>query len=82
MYLQRIADELKRTLSTQFRIANIKGMGKIEIEYYSQDARIARLIELRVNDGNVERVRMLINNKCMKLLSNPVIKNFQVNIGR
>jgi len=45
-YLKQIADELKRTLSTQVRIVNKKGKGKIEIEYYSQDEleRVSRIL--------------------------------------
>lgn len=46
LYLKQIADELKRTFSTQVRIVNKKGKGKIEIEYYSQDEleRLARIL--------------------------------------
>lgn len=36
-YVRQIADELKRSLSTQVRIIYNKGKGKIEIEYYSED---------------------------------------------
>ncbi len=36
-YIRQIADELKRSLSTQVRIIYNKGKGKIEIEYYSED---------------------------------------------
>jgi ParB family chromosome partitioning protein len=45
-YLKQITDELKRTLSTQVRIVNKKGKGKIEIEYYSQDEleRVSRIL--------------------------------------
>jgi len=54
----------------------LNNLGFIEVE----DARIGKLIELRLNDESVEKVRERVNDMCMKLLSNPVIENFEVNI--
>jgi phosphoribosylformylglycinamidine synthase subunit PurS len=44
------------------------------------DARIGKLIELTVSDGSAESVRERVNEMCMKLLSNPVIENFDIDI--
>ena len=44
------------------------------------DARIGKLIELSVRDGSSENVRERVGEMCMKLLSNPVIENFEINI--
>lgn len=54
----------------------LNNLGFKEVE----DARIGKLIELRLNDESVEKVRERVNDMCMKLLSNPVIENFEVNI--
>lgn len=54
----------------------LNNLGYTEVE----DARIGKLIELRLNEGSAERVRERVNDMCMKLLSNPVIEDFEVNI--
>ena len=54
----------------------LNNLGYDEVE----DARIGKLIELRVSDGSAENVRERVNEMCMKLLSNPVIENFEINI--
>lgn len=45
-----------------------------------RDARVGKLIELRINDGSAERVRERVDEMCRKLLSNPVIEDFVVNV--
>jgi len=37
IYLKQVVDELKNSLSTQVRIVDKQGKGKIEIDYYSSD---------------------------------------------
>jgi len=54
----------------------LNNLGFKEVE----DARIGKLIELRLNDESVENVRERVKDMCTKLLSNPVIENFEVNI--
>ena len=54
----------------------LNNLGFKEVE----DARIGKLIELRLNDESVEKVRERVNDMCTKLLSNPVIENYEVNI--
>lgn len=49
-YVKRIADELKRSLSTQVRIIYNKGKGKIEIEYYS-DEELERLSSMLLENS-------------------------------
>ncbi len=44
------------------------------------DARVGKLIELRIKDGSAESVRSRVDEMCRKLLSNPVIEDFVVNI--
>jgi phosphoribosylformylglycinamidine synthase len=44
------------------------------------DARVGKLIELRIRDGSAESVRNRVDEMCRKLLSNPVIEDFVVNI--
>lgn len=44
------------------------------------DARVGKLIELRISDGSAESVRERVNEMCRKLLSNPVIEDFVVNV--
>ncbi len=54
----------------------LKNLGYDEVG----DARIGKLIELTVNDGSTEKVKERVDEMCKKLLSNPVIENFEVNI--
>ncbi len=44
-YLERVIDELKKTLGTQVKIIDKGGEGRIEIEYYSKD-ELERIIEI------------------------------------
>jgi phosphoribosylformylglycinamidine synthase subunit PurS len=45
-----------------------------------RDARVGKLIELRIKDRNAESVRKRVGDMCSKLLSNPVIEDYVVNI--
>ncbi len=45
-----------------------------------RDARVGKLIELRIMDGDAESVRKRVGDMCSKLLSNPVIEDFVVNV--
>lgn len=54
----------------------LNNLGYDEVE----DARIGKLIELTVNDGSTEKVKERVDEMCAKLLSNPVIENFEINI--
>ena len=45
-----------------------------------EDARIGKLIELKIAGEDVDKVREKVNDMCMKLLSNPVIEDFVVNV--
>lgn len=44
------------------------------------DARIGKLIELKVTDENADKAREQVSDMCVKLLSNPVIEDFVVNV--
>ena len=54
----------------------LQNLGYSEVE----DARIGKLIELRIKDGSAQNVEERVGEMCKKLLSNPVIENFEVNI--
>ena len=54
----------------------LNNLGYDEVE----DARIGKLIELRLSDGSEANVRERVDEMCAKLLSNPVIENFEINI--
>jgi phosphoribosylformylglycinamidine synthase len=45
-----------------------------------EDARIGKLIELKIAGQDADKVREKVNDMCMKLLSNPVIEDFVVNV--
>lgn len=45
IYLKQVIDELKNSLSTQVRIVDKQGKGKIEIDYYSND-ELERLVSI------------------------------------
>lgn len=54
----------------------LKNLGYGEVE----DARIGKLIELRIKDGSAESVKERVNDMCVRLLSNPVIEEFTVKV--
>lgn len=54
----------------------LKNLGYGEVE----DARIGKLIELRIKDGSAESVKERVNDMCTRLLSNPVIEDFTVKV--
>ena len=43
-----------------------------------EDARIGKLIELKIMDSDAGNVRERVNDMCKKLLVNPVIEDFVV----
>ena len=43
-----------------------------------EDARIGKLIELKIMDSDADNVKECVNDMCKKLLSNPVIEDFVV----
>lgn len=45
-----------------------------------EDARIGKLIELKIMDSDASNVRERVNDMCKKLLANPVIEDFVVNV--
>jgi len=45
-----------------------------------EDARIGKLIELRIMDSDAGNVRERVNDMCKKLLANPVIEDFVVKV--
>jgi phosphoribosylformylglycinamidine synthase PurS subunit len=45
-----------------------------------EDARIGKLIELKIAGEDADKVREKVKDMCMKLLSNPVIEDFVVNV--
>ncbi|MCH8014189.1 MAG: phosphoribosylformylglycinamidine synthase subunit PurS [Candidatus Dadabacteria bacterium] len=45
-----------------------------------EDARIGKLIELKIMDSDAGNVRERVNDMCKKLLSNPVIEDFVVKV--
>ena len=54
----------------------LNNLGYDEVE----DARIGKLIELRIKDGSAESVRERVNDMCVRLLSNPVIEEFEIEV--
>lgn len=51
MYIRQITDELKKSLSTQVRIVDKQGKGKIEIDYYSNE-ELERLTSILKANSN------------------------------
>ena len=45
-----------------------------------EDARIGKLIELKIMDSDAGNVRERVNDMCKKLLVNPVIEDFVVKV--
>ncbi len=45
-----------------------------------EDARVGKLIELKIMDSDASNVRERVNDMCKKLLANPVIEDFVVKV--
>jgi phosphoribosylformylglycinamidine synthase len=45
-----------------------------------EDARIGKLIELKIMDSDAGNVRERVNDMCKKLLANPVIEDYVVKV--
>ena len=45
-----------------------------------EETRVGKLIELKVNDTDADTAREKVNEMCKKLLANPVIEDFVVEI--
>ncbi|MCZ6791549.1 MAG: phosphoribosylformylglycinamidine synthase subunit PurS [Candidatus Dadabacteria bacterium] len=45
-----------------------------------EDARIGKLIELKIIDSDAGNVRERVNDMCKKLLANPVIEDYVVKV--
>jgi phosphoribosylformylglycinamidine synthase len=57
-------------------LSALRNLGFGEVE----DARIGKLIELTIKDGSAGDVEERVTEMCRKLLSNPVIENFDVKV--
>ncbi|HML95497.1 MAG TPA: phosphoribosylformylglycinamidine synthase subunit PurS [Thermodesulfobacteriota bacterium] len=57
-------------------LSALRNLGFSEVE----DARIGKLIELTIKDGDSGNVEERVTEMCRKLLSNPVIENFDVKV--
>ena len=57
-------------------LSALRNLGFGEVE----DARIGKLIELTIKDGSSGNVEERVTEMCRKLLSNPVIENFEVKV--
>ncbi|MCC6711786.1 MAG: phosphoribosylformylglycinamidine synthase subunit PurS [Candidatus Dadabacteria bacterium] len=57
-------------------LSALRNLGFGEVE----DARIGKLIELTIKDGDSGNVEERVTEMCRKLLSNPVIENFDVKV--
>lgn len=57
-------------------LSALRNLGFGEVE----DARIGKLIELTIKDGDAGNVEERVTEMCKKLLSNPVIENFDVKV--
>ncbi|HXG31197.1 MAG TPA: phosphoribosylformylglycinamidine synthase subunit PurS [Thermodesulfobacteriota bacterium] len=57
-------------------LAALHNLGYNEVE----ETRVGKLIELKVVDSNAERVRERVKEMCKRLLANPVIEDFTVEV--
>ena len=57
-------------------LGGLHNIGYLEV----QETRIGKLIELTVKDESEQKVRERVEDMCKKLLSNPVIEDFDIKI--
>ncbi|MEM7009467.1 MAG: phosphoribosylformylglycinamidine synthase subunit PurS [Thermodesulfobacteriota bacterium] len=66
-----VLDPQGKTVLTALNNLGFKGV---------DDARVGKLIELKIKDDDAAKVKERVEDMCMKLLSNPVIEDFVVNV--
>jgi phosphoribosylformylglycinamidine synthase len=44
------------------------------------NVRIGKLVELDIETESLEKARELLNDACKKLIANPIIEDFEINI--
>ncbi|RMF96682.1 MAG: phosphoribosylformylglycinamidine synthase subunit PurS [Candidatus Schekmanbacteria bacterium] len=46
-----------------------------------EDVRVGKYIEVKVNEDNSEKAKQEVNEMCKKLLANPVIENYEIEVN-
>jgi len=46
-----------------------------------ENVRVGKFIEVNINEDDSERAKEEVNKMCRKLLANPVIENFEVEVN-
>lgn len=46
-----------------------------------EDVRVGKYIEVKVNEDNSEKAKEEVNEMCKKLLANPVIENYEIEVN-
>jgi phosphoribosylformylglycinamidine synthase PurS subunit len=46
-----------------------------------EEARVGRVIDLEVDEGDLERARERVEEMCRKLLANPLIESYEIELG-
>lgn len=57
-------------------LSALKNLGYVQVE----DARIGKVIELKVNGSDAESVRAAVIEMCDKVLANPVMENYEIEV--
>lgn len=57
-------------------LSALKNLGYGQVE----DARIGKVIELKVNGPDAESVRAAVSEMCDKVLANPVMENYEIEV--
>jgi len=58
-------------------LSALKNLGFDEV----RDARVGKVIELEIEGGSEEAVRKQIREMCSKLLANPVIEDYEIELN-
>lgn len=79
MYLARVYVTLKPTVNDPQGITVLGGLKSLGFDTVSE-VRVGKFLEIRVDENDQQRAETAIREMCEKLLANPVIEQYSVEL--
>jgi len=79
MYEVKVTISLKKGVSDPEGVNTLKALNLLGFEKV-KDAKTIRTIDLLIDDKSEDKIRKDVEKMCQRLLTNPVIHNYQIEI--
>ena len=79
MYLARVSVTLKPTVNDPQGITVLGGLKSLGFDTV-EDVRVGKYLEIKIAETEGCRARAIVTEMCQKLLANPVIEEFSVEL--